>query len=335
MKEFSIIMPVYNSEKTIKRAIESIIEQTVQAKYELIIINDGSTDNTEKICDEFIKKYEWIKYKKISNMGVSNARNLGIEISNSKYIVFIDSDDFLERNALEVMLKKINENDTDLLITGYRRINESNNRLICKKIDNCTYLKKEFYKLIPKAQNNNLFNQLWNKVYKADVIKENSIKFDPSISLGEDYRFILQYLQCINKITVIEELLYNYINSTNGLNCKYRADRLDINLENVKLLEQFYLDNNFKTDYIKSKFLKTCLSGISNICKNNNKEERRKKLKNFIENEEIQKSLKYNYSGKEKILAKIISVKKIYILELEGFFLNVYDKIYKKFKLGY
>ena len=137
-EKISIILPVYNSQNTIARTIDSIIKQTYD-NYELIIINDGSTDNSESICLEYADKYKRIKYIRIENKGVSNARNLGIDNATGNYVMFIDSDDEYYKNTLETVYKYI-EQRNDLIIFEYNRIDVSKNKT--KEMNtNVTYLK--------------------------------------------------------------------------------------------------------------------------------------------------------------------------------------------------
>ena len=312
MNEISIIMPIYNAESTLNKTINSVVNQKFDKKYELILINDGSSDNSEKICLEFAEKYNFIKYKKVKNGGVSKARNIGLELSNSKYIMFLDSDDFLEENALSNMDFEICNSDSDLVIAGYNRVNENNNRVVSKTIQSSEYNKSSFGILVEKTQNNNLFNQLWNKIFKLDIIRKNKIEFDILLSFGEDYKFIITYLKYCKKVKIIDKIVYNYINNTSGLNTKYYKNRLQLNLSNLELLEEFYMQNNYNDLYLKKKYIKTCLSGINNICKNPKEKEKNALLKEFINDKNIHKKLnvaRKNVSFKYKVLIFILNCK--------------------------
>ena len=119
-EKISIILPVYNSQNTISMTIDSIIKQTYD-NYELIIINDGSSDNSESICLEYANKYKKINYISIENQGVSNARNIGISKATGNYIMFIDSDDEYYENTLETVYRYIKEK-YELIVFGYNRI---------------------------------------------------------------------------------------------------------------------------------------------------------------------------------------------------------------------
>ena len=118
MVSITVIVPIYNVEKYLKRCIESILNQTFK-DFELLLLNDGSTDSSGKICDIYASKDNRIVVRHKKNQGVSTTRNLGIDIAKGEYITFIDSDDWIEKDYLEKMYSKIKEMNVPLLITGY------------------------------------------------------------------------------------------------------------------------------------------------------------------------------------------------------------------------
>lgn len=335
MVEISVIMPIYNAEKSLNDSINSLLNQKFKKSYEIVLINDGSIDNSDIICEEYLKKYNNIKYRKTKNNGVSNARNVGIDMSDSKYIMFIDSDDTLEKDALDIMYNEMEKKDVDLVVSGYRGINTFNKKEKIKNMEIKTYKKINFDQFIERAQNNNLFNQLWNKIFKLEIIRENKIKFNAELSLGEDYRFVLEYVKYSKNIKCIDNIIYNYTYSINGLNTTYRKNRLDINLENFKLLEEFYHDNGYNMKYIHNKYLKIVLSGMKNILNNPNKNERKENLKQFINDESIFEKLKSVKSRKNWIIVDLILTKKYIIIYILAVLSNIYDIMYKKIKFGY
>ena len=330
--EISIIMPIYNSEKTLEKSINSLVNQNVDFNYEIILINDGSTDGSGKICESFQKNYKNIKYKKIKNSGVSTARNTGIEISSGKYIMFIDSDDTYDMAMLKTMHNMISSHD--MVICGYNRVNLENNKSVKKYISHNEYKLDNFNQMIEICQKNQLFNQIWNKIYLSKILKEKNIRFNKNMSLGEDYSFLLDYIVYCNNIIIISDCLYNYINTTNGLNLRYRKNRLEIDLQNMKKIEKYYEKNNFEMEYINKKYIQTILSGLNNICKNTNKSEISLELEKFIENSLIREKLLVKINYKYNIITYLLSTKNKKILKIYGSILKVYDK-YKKKKLGY
>ncbi len=172
MAKISIIVPMYNSEKHIKKCLESILNQTYE-DFELLLINDGSTDITESI----IKKYDddRIKYYKNENQGIGKARNYGIEKSKGEYIVFIDSDDYVEKTMLEKLINKIESDKLDIVICDYYRKNK--NRIKEEKLisfENTSI--KDNEEVLLKI---NL--SVWNKIFRKSLITKNKLKFKEDI----------------------------------------------------------------------------------------------------------------------------------------------------------
>ena len=185
----SIIMPAYNSENRILKMLNSIAKQTYK-NYELIVVNDGSTDRTLEVCNQFKLDNSSINMKiiNIRNSGVSCARNVGIDnISRkSEYIIFVDSDDLLELNMFEVLLENIKE--YDYVICNYYTLSGKQ-----RNVEN--YKKAEITKdNFIELYNVQAFNPLWNKIFKTDIILENNIKFNEKLKVGEDLEFVSKYI---------------------------------------------------------------------------------------------------------------------------------------------
>lgn len=335
-EKISIILPVYNSQQTISRTIDSVIKQTYD-NYELIIINDGSTDNSENICVEYVNKYKKIKYIKTKNEGVSNARNLGIDNATGNYIMFIDSDDEYYKNTLETVYEYI-EQKTDLIIFGYNRIHVHKNKTKEMNTD-VTYLKngKEKNVFIEKTQRKYLFNQIWNKVYKTKILKDNNIKFDIKIASGEDYRFNLKYIDCINNAICIDRILYNYYSTDSGLSLKTGSDKLYVKIENLKQQRLLYIKYGYDIKYIDNNYIYTCFSGLTAMVEKQNFKDAREYIKRYIQNEDIReelKSIKQRQSGiKVKIYVNFLLIKNIFLLQTFSEILTFIRKIYRKIRL--
>ena len=335
-EKISIVLPVYNSQNTIARTIDSVIKQTYD-NYELIIINDGSIDNSESICLEYADKYKKIKYIKIENKGVSNARNLGIDNATGNYVMFIDSDDEYYKNTLETVYKYI-EQRNDLIIFGYNRIHVSKNKT--KEMNtNVTYLKdgKEKNIFIEKMQREYLFNQIWNKVYKTKILKDNNIKFDTKIASGEDYRFNLKYIDCINDAIYIDKVLYNYYSTDNGLSLKTGPDKLYIKIENLKQQKLLYIKYGYDIKYIDDNYIYTCFSGLTAMVEKQSFKKKREYIKKYVQNQEIREeliSIKQRHKGiKIKIYINFLLIKKIFLLCTFAEILIFIRKIYRRIRL--
>ena len=203
----SVIIPAYNAEKYIDRCIESLVNQTIN-DYELLIINDGSTDSTLDICNKLSSKYRNIRVLNQKSKGASEARNYGMVNAIGDFIAFVDSDDFVEPNYLETLFNGIQKNNADLSVVTY-----TNNRTFCK--DKISFHDE---KLVNAEETLNLIScdikyagYLWNKLFRKDIIAKYCIKFDSHIKIWEDMLFCVEYSDHINKAFFIDAPLYHYI----------------------------------------------------------------------------------------------------------------------------
>lgn len=203
MPKVTLIIPVYNSEKYISTCLDSILNQTY-TDYEILIVNDGSKDNSKKIIDEYKNKYqEKIISIEQENKGVSITRNESIQKANGKYIMFIDNDDYLDKDYIERFINTIEEKDYDIVIGGYRRITDT------KKIIRELKLKDtEWSKLMVMAP--------WAKIYKKQFLLDNNITFLKN-NLGEDVYFNLKAMLLSNKIKIIDYVGYNWFFNTKSV----------------------------------------------------------------------------------------------------------------------
>ncbi|PGT89048.1 glycosyltransferase family 2 protein [Bacillus sp. AFS040349] len=244
----SIIVPVFNSEEFLPSCLKSILSQSY-TNIELILINDGSTDKSLSICQEFEEKDKRIRVINQENKGVSNARNVGIEIATGEYLVFIDSDDFLENNMVEKMYKSINS-EIDMVICGYAihdlnfSTNMNENILSIKSNKTQTLnvedIAKDFWEYYDKG----VINPLWNKIYKSSIIKKNSLRFPINIPMGEDGYFNLLYLKHSKKIIIINQPLYHYIQYPSQSSRRVFDKYFSIMMENFNIIESFISKHN-------------------------------------------------------------------------------------------
>lgn len=200
MVDISIIVPIYNASKYLKKCLDSLVNQT-KKELEFILINDGSTDDSESI----IKSYNdsRIKYFKRSNHGIGKTRNFGISKSTGKYIMFLDSDDYLEENACEVLYEKIEKDKLDLVVCDFYNVIKETK--ICEKIAS--------FKNTALKDNPDLLLNInlapWNKIYRSDLIKKNNIKFIEDLKY-EDVPFVALSLLKAKKIGKVDKPLINY-----------------------------------------------------------------------------------------------------------------------------
>lgn len=206
MPEFSIIIPVYNVERYLGRCIDSVLRQS-HADFELILIDDGSTDSCTEICDKYAKIDSRVIVIHQENQGVSCARNRGLSISKGKYIVFVDSDDTIDENYLYHM--GMIDEDVDLVMCGVNHVYSNG------KIENRLHYEKEMILEIKEHHvlemiKKNSINSIFDKRFKKLRIEQIGLCYDCSMNLGEDTYFVVQYLKECKKVQYIDKDLYNY-----------------------------------------------------------------------------------------------------------------------------
>ena len=215
----SIIVPVFNSEKYIDKCLSSILAQTYPY-YEVWIIDDGSTDKSGEICDRYSTMDRRINVIHQENSGVSAARNAGLQVLTGKYILFIDSDDYIENNMLEVLVKQAKLSDSDLVICQYFIESKNTRKEIQLNFKEfyCSpdIIKKELISRYYSQNHTGLFT-LWNKLLTASIIKANNLRFDTTLNRGEDAWFIFQYLIFCNRVVFIPQAFYHYIQHSGSI----------------------------------------------------------------------------------------------------------------------
>lgn len=236
----SVIIPVYNAGKYLQQALDSVINQTYK-NIEIIIINDGSTDNSAAIIEDYAKKDSRIIFEHIRNQGVSNARNQGLKIASGNYLYCMDSDDTLSHNLIE---KCVFISNFDMIVFGAKFVYTMHNAIEQHK-PSCSCVLENRDKItgylseMTLSDKNLFLNYLWNRLFKLDIIRDNNLQFNTNVSLGEDFLFITKYLSYCNSVCVIEETMYNYyLRGTGSL-----VSRFDINeYQRRKLMQEAYLN---------------------------------------------------------------------------------------------
>lgn len=212
-KKISVIIPIYNSEKYLKYNLDSILDQTYDL-YEVLMINDGSTDSSEEICRLYEAKDKRFKYFYQKNRGVSSARNRGIQEAQGEYLLFVDSDDILNKNLFNMIISNFSK-EYQLLCYEYKKIynyNEQINKDNNVNSKNLIYSKNELLKIILKSGD----GFLWNKVYLKEIITKNKLKFNNDINICEDLLFNIKYIKAIKKSLYLPCVGYGYYQSKNS-----------------------------------------------------------------------------------------------------------------------
>lgn len=250
-------MPAYNAARHINTTIESIYSQTY-TNFELIIVNDGSTDDTASICQALETKYENIIVIDQENQGPAAARNAGIIAAKGDYITFIDAEDTVDNNWLEIYADILTIQCYDLIICGYKRIrrNEKRNTKECDyiKTDNPMQIisNSQYIEAMNGLISDGIFNPLWNKIYKRVLLIEFGISLNSQYKLGEDFLFNIDYSEYVNSIFVSTKCPYNYYIDEGSITHRYHENKF-VQLRDVTLRYKYFLDKHSidKTQYFK------------------------------------------------------------------------------------
>lgn len=232
----SIIIPVYNVEKYIEKCLTSIMNQTYK-NIEIIIINDGSTDKSLNVLKKVSCHDNRINIIDIENNGVSNARNLGIENSNGKYLIFVDSDDWVETNYVELLVKHVKEYNAEIASCSYDNSETKVNKIISNSIEIVSE-KKELYNYL--LLNENFSGYLWNKIFDAEIIRHHNIKFDKELHINEDLVFICEYLKYTKYAVLIKDKLYHYIIRKNSALNTHLSIKQISKIKALSIIIEFY-----------------------------------------------------------------------------------------------
>ena len=321
MKRISIIIPVHNVEEYLEKCLNSIIFQ-INEQDEIILINDNSQDSSEEICKKFAEQYNNVKFENGAYGGPSKTRNIGIKMATGKYIMFVDSDDYLKNNYISRMIKDIEK--YELRVCSYYFEYPDIKKIKPQKYDEektenetIEIMKDDFITLYSRQ----LLNLVWNKIYYANIIKENNILFDENVTKGEDLLFNLEYIKHINtNIAVINEPLYYYVSKKTGLNRSFKEpieDRLK-RTENVyKKMKAISEKNN---NVIISEIINMYFIHIRNyISENKIKHNINKEFANKLDRPEIREMLdniKNNEIPNLKFVKKLYYNKKIIFMFL-------------------
>lgn len=227
MCQISVIVPVYRVENSIRRCIESILEQSFD-DFELILVDDGSPDNCPSICDEYAKFDTRVKVIHQSNSGVSAARNAGLESSQGRYVTFADSDDYVSKEWLSSLYLKAIQCDADMAMSGIVWV-DTDGREVDRTIrrDGIWCLKSEQDR-IEYIIHNILYNgngwEVWTTLFENEIIKKQRIRFGITChNFAEDLGFILEYVLYCKKIVVIEDCQYYYVQHDSSMMAKSKS----------------------------------------------------------------------------------------------------------------
>ena len=254
--KISVIVPAYNAQKTIKKCLNSLLQQTIPCY--IIVINDGSTDQTEKILKDYFDVSQ-VTIITNSNSGVSASRNLGLSEVKTEYVTFVDADDYVNNNYLRDLYENINHPLVDMSICSWETVGITKKRFIQKDgmFSASQVMKSIFSESGPKGY-------LWNKLFKTGIILQEQIKFDEKIKIAEDMLFCCEYLMHSNKVRVSSEINYNYLLSSNSVSSNFCFENKDLEFYRNYLDALNEIIKNIPSD--KRGLLTEVEANICNIC---------------------------------------------------------------------
>ncbi|MBQ1505864.1 MAG: glycosyltransferase [Erysipelotrichales bacterium] len=212
----SIIVPVYNGEKVVSKCINSVLNQEFK-DWELILINDGSKDNTAALLDEYALHDDRIRVIHKPNGGVSSTRNRGLSEAKGDYIQFMDADDWLTEDSTKVLVRTLEEGEADMAVADFYRVVGD---LLSRKgsiLSNDVLTVKEYAEWMKESPADYYYGVLWNKLYKRSIIEQYKLRMDESVSLCEDYLFNLEYLLHCEKVAPVQIPVYYYLKTEGSL----------------------------------------------------------------------------------------------------------------------
>ena len=247
----SVIVPVYNAEKYIKRCLDSILAQSYRY-FEVLLIDDGSTDNSGKICDEYALNDNRIRVIHKENSGVSATRNIGITEAKGDYIAFVDSDDYIKSDMFEKMVKNAEKNNSDMVMCNYFTDKDgkvTKSEMSYKAVyDGTDDIRNGLLYLYYTDYHNGLYS-LCNKLIKKSVYYENDILFDVSLKRGEDAWFVFECLKHCKRVDYISEAFYYYYQNQSSIMHSLYDDQYDQWVEIRKRLLNENQTLGFNIDY--------------------------------------------------------------------------------------
>ena len=324
----SVIVPVYNSEKYLRRCIESIINQSYK-NIEIILINDGSTDNSGEICNANALSDNRIRVIHTRNNGPAAARNIGIKSSKGSFLFFVDSDDLIESHAINLLIENYCRTKADIVMGDYKIENYNANPIekefllssdkLLEKKDIINYVRN----YLKKPTGHSLFIYNWGKLFKSSIVRENKIYFDTGLQVFEDISFNFEYLKFVSSAYYVKNRLYTYMIS-DGLasaGMKIYDNPVGYKLA-LKSIGEFLKGNGIGVDTIEKEVGNACISftirtmvrffALTNV----NLKYVYKLISNMISDPDIRQNLKL-YSptkGDSRILPILMKLKLVWLI---------------------
>lgn len=230
MIDISVIIPVYNTEKYLQRCVDSVIGQQ-GVTIEIILVDDGSTDASPKICDDYAARYSFITALHIQNSGPATAKNEGFKVAKGNYIALTDSDDKMEPQMLYKMVTAGYNHDADIICCNYKQIDKKGH-VSHLNSTNKQYVLNHEEGLIHLFSKNKIYSQCWTKIYKRQMLTENHIENDPGLRTDEDFIYNIRAFVHTQTTVIVDEPLYEYTHLANSLAHDYFKKNISQYIDN-------------------------------------------------------------------------------------------------------
>ncbi|MFR0544736.1 glycosyltransferase family 2 protein [Limosilactobacillus reuteri] len=314
MDKISVIVPVYNVKQYLKRCVKSILGQTYN-NLEIILIDDGSTDGSGEICDGFVDKRIKVIHKQ--NQGLGLTRNVGIDNATGKYMVFVDSDDYIDKTMIENLYKSLLLNSADTCIGGYKRV--FRNRVVSnvnpyagQTFSNSQVVENVLAKMLGKAGkiNDHIEMSVWKVLFSTSIIQQNQLYFPSERKfISEDIIFDTEYYSKCQKVCMSNDIGYNYCDNDNSLTTRYNPNRFKLQIALFEELKERTLKLGIY-DSVKQRLYNTLIANtrycIKLIVKFKGRNEALKSIEIILNNLTL-KTILLEYSIKENFKSEIIN----------------------------
>jgi len=294
MNKVSVIVPVYKVEKYLDRCVQSVVEQSYQ-NLEIILVDDGSPDNCPAMCDEWAIKDKRIKVIHKKNGGVSSARNLGLEKATGDYIAFVDSDDWIELNMYEEMLKSANREKADIVFCRQNKVSAKGQVEKISEIRLSNLKNKEIIYLFKFGNNDSVRSGPCRMLVKTEIAK--MCKFPTSLNYGEDLFFVVDCVEKARKIEIVDKYFYNYFYNSESVT-SFIDDNYFRNIKDLYSYQKDFINNK----HLDWEYLINHSYLFRNVTKRRKQKDFVKVMKSLEKNDEIFRNCfnKQNYKKIQK-----------------------------------
>ena len=324
----SIIIPVYNVEKFLVNCVSELCEQTYK-NIEIILVDDGSTDKSGLIADELAQKDKRIKVFHKPNSGAGYARNTGLEVANGKYVTFVDSDDLVENNLIELLMDGIAKG-SDACVGGFKRVDEKGHVISIEEYKSQMFIGEEVYNVLFSRMlgssphvHDAIKMAVWNAIYSMDIIRQYNLRFPSQEEyFSEDLYFNYEYFKHSKRASLISSTAYGYRITPGSLTQKYKRNMLESVSDLYVKMEELLLDNQMITRLQRQFFvnIRVCLKQEHTSISGKTSKEIKKSIKTIV-NHPVVSRVAYSYLNciqqfKQKVFVFLIRNKCVSALYL-------------------